>query len=147
MTEPESRVPDQTAEKAETSPKRGHTGASGRAGSFVLIVLIGVATAGFFVAYQLLEHSPDTKKFAGHHAEFELWADLAGVMVGFALAAMLVMSTWLRHVLRRFHPFPYGHLALWVGELAFVFVILGFATHWYSSSDFAQQTAQLHQTE
>lgn len=85
------------------------------AGSWALVILLTVATLGALLGRDLILWAPDAAKFtSANKAALQLWAGLIGLLCGYGLAAVLVITRWSWQLLRTFKPrFPWKSAGWW----------------------------------
>jgi hypothetical protein len=85
-------------------------------GSRALVILLAVAALGAWLGRSLILGAPDAALFTpANRAALDLWAGLIGVLCGYGLAVLVVMTRWLWQVLRTFRPRrPWWSVVRWL---------------------------------
>jgi hypothetical protein len=74
-------------------------------GSWALVALLAVATAGALIGRSIILHAPDAARVTlNSRAALQLWAALIGFLCGYGLAAGVVMTLWSWQLLKTFQP-------------------------------------------
>lgn len=91
-------------------PCRPEVQADESPGTWALVILLAVATLGAWLGRSLILSAPDAARFTpANKGTLELWAGLIGVLCGYGLAALVVMTRWAWQVLKIFRPrIPWG---------------------------------------
>jgi len=85
--EPLARRPESLS-KGEDSPCRSETYIDRTPGSWTLVALLSMATAGALAGRSIILHAPDAARFVqDNKAALQLWAGLIGFLCGYGLAA------------------------------------------------------------
>jgi hypothetical protein len=80
-----------------------HLGGAPR--SWTLLALVFIAALGAWIGRSVILDAPDAARFTqGNRVALELWAALMAGLCGYGLAAGVVMTGWLRQVLKTFTP-------------------------------------------
>lgn len=74
-------------------------------GSWALVALLSMATAGALIGRSIILHAPDAARFVqDNKPALQLWAGLIGFLCGYGLAAGAVMTFWLWQLQKIFQP-------------------------------------------
>lgn len=95
-------------------------------GTWALVILLAVATLGALLGNLLILHAPDAARFtSANKAALELWAGLIGLLCGYGLAAMVVMTRWSWQLLKTFRPgTPWLSAAGWLLAACLTLVVI-----------------------
>jgi hypothetical protein len=74
-------------------------------GSWALVALLSMATAGALIGRSIILHAPDAARFVqDNKPALQLWAGLIGFLCGYGLAAGAVMTLWSWQLQKIFQP-------------------------------------------
>ena len=74
-----------------------------------------MATLGALLGRYLILWAPDAARFtSANRTALELWAGLFGLLCGYGLAAMVVMTRWSWQVLKTYRPIPWPSAVGWL---------------------------------
>lgn len=85
-------------------------------GTWELVILLAVVALGALLGSLLILHAPDAGRFtSANKAALDLWAGLFGLMCGYGLAAMVVMTRWSWQLLNIFRSgIPWRSVGGWL---------------------------------
>jgi hypothetical protein len=100
-------------------------------GAWTLVILLAVATLGVLLGRSLVLGAPDAARFTpANEGTLELWAALVGVVCGYGLVALGVMTRWAWQVLRIFRPgIPSGSVVRWLLAILLTLSAVALVTH------------------
>ena len=100
-------------------------------GTWALVILLAVATLGVWLGRSLVLNAPDATRFTpANKGTLELWAALVGVVCGYGLAALVVMTRWAWQVLKVFRPrIPPGSVVRWLLAILLTFSAVALVIH------------------
>ena len=100
-------------------------------GTWALVILLAMATLGVLFGRSLVLGAPDAARFTpANEGTLGLWAALVGVVCGYALAALVVMTRWAWQVLKIFRPgIPPGSVVRWILAILLTLSVVALVTH------------------
>lgn len=111
-------------------PCRPEVQADESPGTWALVILLAVATLGAWLGRSLILSAPEAARFTpANKGTLELWAGLIGVLCGYGLGALVVMTRWAWQVLKIFRPrIPWGSAGRWLMAIGLTFITVAVVT-------------------